>query len=190
MADKRGAFVIEEHYHSVSTADCISVVQGQAAGRACDFELAFEKCLMCDLEDGNVGFGPLCEVCHEFLYPDALAVAAREAQIAEQKVNHEDLGYSEGDEELIANEGENAETIEEGFRYQSNGSRHTDPTEIDIDIGLDLLSPPADRESQIKKTYLSKYERLKSPHMIAERIAAELHIIEDEIVENLPPEGE
>ena len=143
-----------------------------------DFKIPLESCLMCCQNHDSPEFGPYCEVCHAFLYPDTAAVS-----LAAKENGTGDDGET-GRLRVRLHEERDEETCGEQLRASDSAE--------DDDSGCESGSPSnrAGANSRFKLPYSALYERVvRSPFCIVEKLA-ELHVIDDGLVENLPPESE
>ena len=148
-----------------------------------DFNVTFDRCLICCLLHDSPEFGPYCEICHTFLYPDAIAVAAKEGESADTE-EVESLHTTFDSSEVKNGVGRTDLCYPGGVESEDSGCESENSSACSSSTDL-----PETTNSNFKLPYLSLYERVRSPFLIAERLAAELHVVEDDVVESMPPES-
>ena len=149
------------------------------------FEISFERCFMCGLEHDSPEFGPYCALCHDFLYPNALLVRDR----PNQPVESASTLQTSSSQLATSNSGVIA-GFPSGVGLESEDSGCESEKESLFDKGSNSATCRGSSESKYKLPYLSLYERVRTPDLVAKRLANELNLVEEDLFETLPPESE
>lgn len=161
--------------------------QKNEVAKACkitpNFEHSYEKCFLCGLEHDSPEFGPYCALCHDFLYPDVLLLHERELE----SVN---LGTEDFSSNLLASESCKLNVISGVVALKSKDSGCRSENEKTSDLDRNSTNSESAAVSGYKLPYLSLYERVRAPDLVAQRLANELSFGEEDLFETLPPESE
>ena len=108
------------------------------------YKAYLENCQACGRVMDSPEFGPFCEVCHDFLYPDAFAEAAKQARIGsidlsvpqESESNSSENDHTvreERTEELNAEDPENSDPVLTKQDSEKDGETSSKSDEDDSD---------------------------------------------------------
>lgn len=161
-----------------------------------NFEISFERCFMCGLEHDSPEFGPYCAVCHDFLYPNALLLARN---VCDRQIESAEFATSVEAAPSQPTASQSSEiavcTGEVGLESEGEDSgcesENESTAEKESKSATCTSSPSCESTSVSHKLpYLSLYERVRAPDLIAKRLANELNLVEEGLFETLPPESE
>lgn len=152
------------------------------------FEISFERCFMCGIEHDSPEFGPYCALCHDFLYPNALLVRERGNDNAECASSGEPVpsitAASESDEVAVCPTGVGLDSDDSGCESEKENTPEKENSATCTSRSVSTSVP------RYKLPYLSLYERVRAPDLVAKRLANELSFVEEDLFETLPPESE
>ncbi|XP_068725461.1 uncharacterized protein [Montipora capricornis] len=149
------------------------------------FDISFKECHICGIQHDSTEFGPYCALCHDFLYPDASQIRTRQTE-REQCATSQVVSQSQS---IEVEDGE-VTVSSAGFGLvESDDCEHESESPL-LQIGNDpVMTRSAENDSTTYKLpYLSLYERIRAPDLVAKRLANELNLVKDDMVEALPPE--
>ena len=153
------------------------------------FEISFRGCFMCGIEHDTPEFGPYCALCHDFLYPNALLVRERQNESAECAALVEPVPSisvaSESDEVAVCPAGVGLDSDDSGCESEKENTPEKKNYATCTSRSVSNISVP-----RYKLPYLSLYERVRAPDLVAKRLANELTFVEEDLFETLPPESE
>ena len=148
-----------------------------------NFEHSYEKCFLCELEHDSPEFGPYCALCHDFLYPNVLL-------LHERKLESVNLVTEDSSLNLLASESCELNVISGVVVLKTEDSRCESENEKTSDLQRNSTNSESAVVPGHKLPYLSLYERVRAPDLVAQRLANELRFVEEDVFETLPPESE
>ena len=148
-----------------------------------NFEHSYEKCFLCELEHDSPEFGPYCALCHDFLYPNVLL-------LHERKLESVNLVTEDCSLNLLASESCELNVISGVVVLKTEDSRCESENEKTSDLQRNSTNSESAVVPGHKLPYLSLYERVRAPDLVAQRLANELRFVEEDVFETLPPESE
>lgn len=156
-----------------------------------NFDISFERCFMCGIEHDSPEFGPYCALCHDFLYPNALLAHERQTENVECPASAEAVpsqsAATESGEIAACSAGIGLESEDSGCESENESSPEKENNSATCTTSRESTSVHV---SRYKLPYLSLYERVRAPDLVAKRLADELNFVEEDLFETLPPESE
>lgn len=143
-----------------------------------NFEHSYEKCFLCELEHDSPEFGPYCALCHDFLYPNVLLLHERKLESVNLVTN------------LLASESCELNVISGVVAVKTEDNGWESENEKTSDLQRNSINSESAVVPGYKLPYLSLYERVRAPDLVAQRLANELRFVEEDLFETLPPESE
>ena len=154
-----------------------------------NFEHSFERCFLCGLEHDSPEFGPYCALCHDFLYPNVLLLRERQTVSVDCATSAEAVSSqsaaSESGEIAVCSGAIGLESEDGECESESKDTSEMESNSVTCTTNCESTSV-----SRYKLPYLSLYERVRAPDLVAERLASELNFVEEDLFETLPPESE
>lgn len=147
-----------------------------------NFEHSYEKCFLCELEHDSPEFGPYCALCHDFLYPNVLLLHERKLEM--------NFVTEDSSSNLLASESSELNIISGVVALKTEDSGCESENEKTSDLQRNSTNSESAVVPGYKLPYLSLYERVRAPDLVAQRLANELRFFEEDLFETLPPESE